>query len=89
MLNVQKTKLVRFLGQFPGQHEHVNKGNTKSHRISGDSMCYDKMHEQDRVVYYEEIKPMIYTSRIHWVARGTGTPKDREEVNTETRGLRV
>jgi hypothetical protein len=47
------------------------------------------MHEQDRVVYYEEIKPMIYTSRIHWVARGTGTPKDREEVNTETRGLRV
>ncbi len=23
----------------------------------------------------------IYTSRIHWVARGTGTPKDRDEVN--------
>jgi hypothetical protein len=20
-------------------------------------------------------------SRIHWVARGTGTPKDRDEVN--------
>ncbi len=23
----------------------------------------------------------IYTSHIHWVARGTGTPKDRDEVN--------
>ena len=23
----------------------------------------------------------IYTSRIHWVARGTGTPKDKDEVN--------
>ncbi len=23
----------------------------------------------------------IYTSRIHWVVRGTGTPKDRDEVN--------
>jgi hypothetical protein len=21
-------------------------------------------------------------SRIHWVVRGTGTPKDRDEVNT-------
>jgi hypothetical protein len=24
---------------------------------------------------------LIYTSRIHWVPRGTGTPKDRDEVN--------
>jgi hypothetical protein len=23
----------------------------------------------------------IYTSHIHWVGRGTGTPKDRDEVN--------
>ncbi len=23
----------------------------------------------------------IYTSHIHWVARGTGTPKDRDEIN--------
>jgi hypothetical protein len=23
----------------------------------------------------------MYTSRIHWVARGTGTPKDKDEVN--------
>ncbi len=23
----------------------------------------------------------IYVSRIHWVTRGTGTPKDRDEVN--------
>ena len=23
----------------------------------------------------------IYTSHIHWVARGTGTPKNRDEVN--------
>jgi len=22
-----------------------------------------------------------HESRIHWVARGTGTPKDRDEVN--------
>jgi hypothetical protein len=23
----------------------------------------------------------IYTSHIHWVGRGSGTPKDRDEVN--------
>jgi hypothetical protein len=23
----------------------------------------------------------FYTPRIHWVARGTGTPKDKDEVN--------
>jgi len=23
----------------------------------------------------------MYTPRIHWVPRGTGTPKDRDEVN--------
>jgi hypothetical protein len=23
----------------------------------------------------------IYTSRVHWVGRGTGTPQDRDEVN--------
>jgi hypothetical protein len=26
---------------------------------------------------------MIYMSRTHWVARGTGTPKDRDEVNRQ------
>ena len=25
--------------------------------------------------------PVIYTSRIRWVASGTGVPKDRDEVN--------
>ena len=25
----------------------------------------------------------IYTTRIHWVTRGTGTPKDRDEVNRQ------
>jgi hypothetical protein len=25
----------------------------------------------------------MYTPRIHWVARGTGTPKNRDEVKRE------
>ena len=28
-----------------------------------------------------KLKPRIYVSHIHWVGRGTGTPKDRDEVN--------
>ena len=28
-----------------------------------------------------KLKEGIYTSHIHWVDRGTGTPKDRDEVN--------
>ncbi len=33
------------------------------------------------VVYYESLKRGIYTSHIHSVVCGTGTPKDRDEVN--------
>jgi hypothetical protein len=29
-------------------------------------------------VYYESIN---YAPLIHWVGRGTGTPKDKDEVN--------
>ena len=31
----------------------------------------------------KDYKPKLgsYTSLIHWVDRGTGTPKDRDEVN--------
>jgi hypothetical protein len=31
----------------------------------------------------QDYKPKLgsYGSRIHWVGRGTGTPKDRDEVN--------
>ena len=28
-----------------------------------------------------KLKLMNYTPLIHWVGRGTGTPKDRDEVN--------
>jgi hypothetical protein len=28
-----------------------------------------------------KLKLGSYTPRIHWVGRGTGTPKDRDEVN--------
>jgi hypothetical protein len=28
-----------------------------------------------------KLKLGSYASRIHWVDRGTGTPKDRDEVN--------
>ena len=28
----------------------------------------------------EDYKQEIYTSPTHWVGRGTGTPKDRDEV---------
>ena len=31
----------------------------------------------------------MYTSHIHWVARGTGTPKDKDEVNRQLRLLRL
>ena len=32
------------------------------------------------VVYYESIK-RDYAPHLHWVARGTGTTKDRDDVN--------
>ena len=35
----------------------------------------------DSVCSYKRYISGIYTSRIHWVDRGTGTPKDRDEVN--------
>jgi hypothetical protein len=28
-----------------------------------------------------KLKRKIYTPRKHWVDRGTGTPKDKDEVN--------
>ncbi len=32
--------------------------------------------------YDERLKlKLIYTTRIHWVTRGTGTPKDKDELN--------
>ena len=42
----------------------------------------DKTREgvKNRFVYYEGIKREL-TSHIHWVPRGTRTPKDRDEVN--------
>ena len=29
----------------------------------------------------EDYKQEIYTTRTHWVGRGTGRPKDKDEVN--------
>ena len=26
---------------------------------------------------------LIYTPHTHWVVRGTGTPKDRDEINSQ------
>jgi hypothetical protein len=28
-----------------------------------------------------DLSGKIYMSHVHWVVRGTGTPKDRDEVN--------
>jgi hypothetical protein len=34
------------------------------------------------ILFYERRFLFNINPHIHWVARGTGTPKDREEVNT-------
>jgi hypothetical protein len=38
---------------------------------------YDYRYDERLKTKAEE----AYASRIHWVARGTGTPTDRDEVN--------
>ncbi len=34
-----------------------------------------------RIALNITVSDTMYASRIHWVDRGTGTPKDRDEVN--------
>ncbi len=33
------------------------------------------------IINKTEGSSLIYTPDIHWVVRGTGTPKDKDEVN--------
>ncbi len=56
---------------FCGGLEHLKRGGwTKITKVDQKTRCDERLKS----------KTEGYTSRIHWVDRGTGTPKDRDEV---------
>jgi hypothetical protein len=55
--------------------------------MMGDPSKLNVIGKEKTVVYYESIKrdgrlqTKRFTRLSHWVGRGTGTPKDKDEVN--------
>ena len=61
-----------------------NKGKGENEREKEEEKMEEKKKTGVRTAQRAELicrAAGIYTSHIHWVARGTGTPKDRDEVN--------
>jgi hypothetical protein len=57
-------------------------------RLMNEGRCYERLNETgfvlgpgpNQIPFKTEVL-FMYTTHIHWVVRGTGTPKDKDEVN--------
>jgi hypothetical protein len=75
-------KIIRSVTILPRMLSHFSFIKTRQNSLYESIKRELKTRPVNESRYDERLKlKLIYTTRIHWVTRGTGTPKDKDELN--------